>query len=333
MNILIVRLSALGDVVHAIPAAAALRRAFPNARIDWLIEARHRAIVDLVTGVDRIAVVRQSSVGGWTQVLRELREVRYDVAFDFQGLTKSAVLARGSGAARVIGFSLRDLREKVARPFYTSTADAEGGHAILKNLRLLRAFGIEDQQIEFPLEDVDSPALAALRRSTGNARFAVINPGAAWPNKRWPAERYGALAAAIRHRSSLRPIVLWGPGEEDLARAVVASSSSAAEMAPPTGVRDVVAICRAADLFVAGDTGPLHIAMAVRTPTVSLFGPTNPARNGPWSTSDVVVSRADRCGCHIDRRCRQANWCLDDITVAEVSAAVERRLGIGSPRG
>ena len=110
MNILVVRLSALGDVVHAIPAAAALRRAFPLAQIDWLVEARHRAIVDLVTGIDRVVVVRQSTVGGWTRVLRELRAARYDVALDFQGLTKSAVLARGSGATRVAGFSLRDLR-------------------------------------------------------------------------------------------------------------------------------------------------------------------------------------------------------------------------------
>ncbi len=332
MNILIVRLSALGDVVHAIPAAAALRRTFPQARIDWLVEARHRAIVDLVTVVDRVAVVRQSTVGGWTRVLRELRAARYDVALDFQGLTKSAVLARGSGATRVVGFSLRDLREKVARPFYTSAADAEGGHAILKNLRLLQTVGIDDARIEFPLAPIDSPALGVLRRSIGNARFVVINPGAAWPNKRWPGERYGALAAAIRHESALRPIVLWGPGEEELAGAVVAASSGAAELAPPTTVGDIVAISRAAELFVAGDTGPLHLAMAVGTPTVSLFGPTNPVRNGPFSASDLVVSRADRCGCHIDRRCRQATWCLEDISVADVLAAVQQRLAIGSPR-
>jgi heptosyltransferase-1 len=332
MNILIVRLSALGDVVHAIPAAAALRRAFPQARIDWLVEARHRAIVDLVTVVDHVSVVRQSSVGGWTRVLRELRAVRYDVALDFQGLTKSAVLARGSGATRVAGFSLRDLREKIARPFYTSAADAEGGHAIMKNLRLLQTVGIHDSRIEFPIAEADSPALAALRTSIADRRFAVINPGAAWPNKRWPAERYGALAAAIRRDAALIPIVLWGPGEEDLARAVVASSSGAAELAPPTCVRDIVAISRAADLFVAGDTGPLHIAMAVSTPTVSVFGPTDPARNGPWSAGDLVVSRADRCGCHIDRRCRQANWCLDDISVTEVAAAVQKRLAIGTSR-
>src|SRR6478735_7868717 len=188
MNILIVRLSALGDVVHAIPAAAALRRAFPEARIDWLVEARHRDILDLVTVLDRVVVVRQSTLGGWTHVLRELRRAHYDVALDFQGLTKSAVLARGSGAARVLGFSLWHLREKSARPFYTGATEAEGGHAIQKNLRLLRTLGIEDGRIEFPLAPVDSAAFATLRATIGNVPFALINPGAAWPNKRWPAE-------------------------------------------------------------------------------------------------------------------------------------------------
>ena len=332
MNILIVRLSALGDIVHAIPAAAALRRAFPQARIDWLLDARHREIIDLVPVVDRVVALRRPTLSGWTQVLRELRGGRYDVALDFQGLIKSAVLARGSGAARVVGFSLGDLREKTARPFYTDAEPAEGGHAILKNLRLLRTVGIDDLRIEFPLAQVESPALTTLRTSIGQARFAVINPGAAWPNKRWPADRYGALAASIRHDAGLTPVVLWGPGEGSLAQAVVSASSGAAVLAPATTVRDIVAVSRAADLFVAGDTGPLHIAMAVGTPTVSLFGPTNPARNGPWSATELVVSRADRCGCHIDRRCRQANWCLEDISVGEVSRAVERRLALGSPR-
>jgi lipopolysaccharide heptosyltransferase I len=333
MNILIVRLSALGDVVHAIPAAAALRRAFPTARIDWLVEARHRDILDLVTVLDRAVVVRHSTLGGWTRVLRELRATRYDVALDFQGLTKSAVLARGSGAARVYGFALGHLREKAARPFYTAATAAEGGHAIEKNLRLLRTLGIEDDRIEFPLASVDSRALAALRVTIGDGRFAVINPGAAWPNKRWPPERFGALAIAIRDQQALTPVVLWGPGEETLAQAVVNASNGLAVLAPATGIRDIVAISRAADLFIAGDTGPLHIATAVGTPTVSLFGPTNPARNGPFAPGDVVVSRADRCGCHIDRRCHQAHWCLEDIAVSEVSAAVQRRLTVGSVRG
>ncbi len=123
MNILIVRLGALGDVVHAIPAAAALRAAMPGARIDWLVEAKHRPIVDLVTVVDEVVALEGPSIRAWTDVIRRMRQVRYDVAFDFQGLMKSAVLARASGAVRVAGFSIWHLREKGARPFYSETDD------------------------------------------------------------------------------------------------------------------------------------------------------------------------------------------------------------------
>jgi ADP-heptose:LPS heptosyltransferase len=141
MNILIVRLGALGDVVHAVPAAAALREAFPGAGIDWLVDAKHREIVDLVTAIDRTVTLDSPSLSGWTAVLRELRRTAYDVAIDLQGLLKSAVLARGSGATRIIGFSIWHLREKTARPFYSDVLEAEGGHVIAQNLRLLRAIG------------------------------------------------------------------------------------------------------------------------------------------------------------------------------------------------
>lgn len=334
MNILIVRLGALGDVVHAIPAAAALRRAYPGARIDWLVEARHRAIVDLVSSVDRSIVLEHSTLGGWLAVTRALRHTAYDAAVDLQGLLKSAVLARASGARRVIGFSIWHLREKTARPFYSTAAPTESAHVIRKNLQLLRALGVEDDEIAFPLADVRSAALEQLRaRISGDRRLALINPGAAWPNKRWPPEHYGELAAFLREQCGLVPVVLWGPGEEPLADAVVAASSNAAIAAPPTTVVDLVALARAAALVVSGDTGPLHIATAVGTPTVSVFGPTDPDRNGPWTKEDVAVSRYDRCGCHYDRRCHEERWCLADVSVAEVCAAVQRRLATERTRG
>src|SRR5262249_29457703 len=139
MNILIVRLGALGDVVHAVPAAAALRRAYPAARIAWLVEARHRPIADLVTVIERSVLLERATVEGWVAVTRQLRMPPYDLAIDFQGLLKSAVLARASGAARVIGFSIWHLREKTARPFYSAAGEPKGAHVIGKNLELLRA--------------------------------------------------------------------------------------------------------------------------------------------------------------------------------------------------
>jgi heptosyltransferase-1 len=330
MNVLIVRLGAMGDIIHAVPAAAALRRRFPDARIDWLVEAKHRAIVDLVTGIDRIVVLERRTLAGWADVVRIMRQARYDWAFDFQGLLKSAVLARASGAGRVAGFSIWHLREKTARPFYTVTQGDEGGatphHVIRRNLRLLRILGIEDDRVAFPLVEVESAAVDDVRATIGSGRpFAVINPGAAWPNKRWPPSRYGEVASFLRDVRNLPSVVLWGPGEKEMAQAVVEASRGAARIAPATQVRDILALCRAAALVVSGDTGPLHIATAAGTPTVSIFGPTDPERNGPWTSDDVAVSRFSSCKCHYQRRCHESHWCLAAVPPSEVTAAIQQR--------
>jgi ADP-heptose:LPS heptosyltransferase len=135
------------------------------------------------------------------------------------------------------------------------------------------------------------------------------------------------VAAALRERYAIRSAVLWGPGEESLASAVVAASAGAAVAALPTTIPDLFALSQRAALLVSGDTGPLHIAAAVGTPIVALFGPTRSDRNGPWSSADVIISRNETCVCHYERRCRRAQPCIDDITVAEVVSAIDRRLG------
>lgn len=328
MRILIVRLGALGDIVHTIPAAAALRAAMPDARIDWVVDAKHRELVELVTVVDGVLALEGRTLGAWTAALRRLRAVGYDAALDFQGLMKSAVLARASGARRVAGFSIWHLREKTARPFYSEIDDALSGHEhiVRKNLSLLRVLGVEATRVEFPLARATSSAVAAVRAAAGSGEFALINPGAAWPNKRWPAERFGELAAFLREVRGMVPVVLWGPGEQEIARQVVAASSDAAIEAPPTGLSDVLELAREASLMVSGDTGPLHLAAAVQTPVVAIMGPTNPQRNGPWAPDDVTVSRFEACGCRYERRCRREKWCLADVGVAEMTAAIQQRL-------
>lgn len=342
MHILIVRLGALGDIVHAIPAAAALRASLPSARIDWLVDARHRELVELVSVVDRVIALEAPTLAGWTGAVRRLRATRYDVALDLQGLMKSAVLARASGARRVIGFSIWHLREKTARPFYSEVDDSvadsrsvrlqpdssrlQPDHVIHKNLRLLRPLGIDTDRVEFPLRATRSAAVGEVRREIGAGPFALINPGAAWPNKRWPPERFGAVATFLRDVRGLASVVLWGPGESVLAREVVDASSGAAVLAPATFVADLLELSRASALMISGDTGPLHMAAAAATPIVAIFGPTDPRRNGPFSPDDVVVSRYEACGCHYGRRCREAAWCLADVSVAEVTAAVQQRL-------
>jgi lipopolysaccharide heptosyltransferase I len=341
-HFLLIRLGALGDVVHAIPVAAALRRAFPSARIDWLVSAKHREILDLVPVIDRRLVVndRGDGTGGAPLIgsIAELRRQRYDVAIDLQGLLKSAVLARSSGAPRVLGFSSRYLRERLARPFYTEVYHpggagmydpAETTHITRVNLGLLGLLGLSAPALEFPIEPVDSVVARELRDGAGG-RYMLLNPGAAWPNKRWPPSRLGAVARAIYAQHRLPSIVLWGPGEEPLAREVVAASGAAATLSPRTSIADLVALVRGASLMVSGDTGPAHIASALGTPLVGIYGPTRPARNGPWSPYDVTVSRDAVCECHHLRRCRRDTMCLEDIQVDEVLGAIERRLAVES---
>ena len=335
---LLVRLGAFGDIVHAIPVAAALNRAFPSARIDWIVSAKHRELLDLVPIIDRRLVIKdRGDAGGGTSLLAaipELRRSRYDVAFDLQGLLKSAVLARLSGAQRVVGFSSNYLRERLARPFYTDVYDPGGGgmydprersHVVQMNLGLLTTIGVTVGPPEFPIERVDTEIARAMRERAGN-RYALVNPGAAWPNKRWPAARYGAVARAIEERHGLKTIVSWGPGEEGLAQEVVRESSGAALLSPRTSIGDLLALIDGATLMISGDTGPTHLAAALGTPIVGIYGPTRPSRNGPWAPADITISRDSICQCHHLRRCTRERMCLIDVEAAEVLDAVERRL-------
>ena len=333
LQFLIVRLGSLGDIVHGLPVAASLRGSFPDAHLDWLVDARHRAILDLVSILDRRIAVR-ASVRGFFDAMRTLRQRRYDAVLDLQGLWKSAILARASGAARVIGFQSPHLREPGAQMFYSETCGVVSGpHVIQKNLSLLRTLGLDSSKfiVQFPLDVPQSPVVTEVYRRLSIREghpFALLNPGAAWPNKRWPAERFGQLAAAIARRHNLVSAVLWGPGEESLAEAVVACSDGTAVVVPRTSLADLVALTHAARLLIAGDTGPMHIAWAVGTSVVGLFGPTDPMRNGPWASTDVSLSRYADCSCRYQRRCHRASACLPEIRLDEVLQAVDQRLAV-----
>lgn len=333
MRILVVRLGSLGDVIHTVPAVAALRRAIPEARIDWLVEAPHQEIVGLVQAIDARIVLEARTLKAWLNAAATLRSRGYDAAIDFQGLFKSAILARVSGAKRVLGFSMWHLRERGARAFYTESAhaEAEGRHVIRKNLALasLLAPSIDPESslLEFPLADVPSGHVEQLKRTLAGEPYAVLNPGAAWPNKRWPAERFGDVAAFLRARHGLRSVITWGPGEKMLAEAAIARSEGAAVMTPSLGLLDLVALLRHARLMVSGDTGPTHIAGALGVPIVSPFGPTSAARNGPWDPADIVITKFDECECHYQRRCHVPDrWCLGRLPAPELMAAITQRL-------
>ena len=348
MRILVVRLSALGDLVHTLPVVAALRRSLPNAEIDWMVDERFSELVDLVPVVDRTVTLARSGARAWTKtwrVCRELRARRYDVAIDVQGLMKSAVAARLVGPRRLIGFETPHLREAAARWMYSESVAVPSAarHVVSKNLAMVSHLLDDADQTtwEFPLEERDPATVGRVPKQLGlrdGEGFSLLNPGTVWPSKCWDPTRYGLLARRLWEARRLRSVVSWGPGEEARARAVADAASGAAVVLPATGIAGLVRYIRAAAVVVAGDTGPLHLAAAVGTPVVGIYGPSDPLRNGPWRDDDPVVSRYATCQCRMDRQragargvvvrsCTQSSGCLDDVAVDDVFAAVEHRLG------
>jgi lipopolysaccharide heptosyltransferase I len=341
MRVLIVRLGALGDIVHTVPLAAALGRRLPGSAIDWVVEERHAGLLEMVPGLDRRIVLPTASrptLAAWREMRRCLRAVAYDVALDVQGLGKSALAARLSGARRVVGFAMPFLREGWARWLYTETVHpGRPRHVVDRNLGILGALGVTDRDWTFPIRVARSPVVEAPGRRTQVSGCVLINPNAAWATKRWPPERYGRVAAHVARTHGLRCVVIWGPGDEARADAVVAASGGAATLAPPTDLVELASMLQAAALVVSGDTGPLHLAAALGTPVVGLYGPSDPARNGPWAAADEVVSVFSDCACAAGRaargravpmvrRCGAATSCLDALAVDRVCAAVDRRL-------
>lgn len=331
MKALLVRLSAIGDVVHTLPVAAALRqRGFD---VDWVVEPPARPLVEANPAVARAIPAPPARPAGlpraWATA-RGLQRDRHDVALDLQGLWKSAVWARASGARRVIGFAGPWRRERLSEVLLGVRVPLapEPAHVIDKNLALLRALDIEAEgHRQFPLP----PAAEESRRVSGElaqrgwGEFAVLNPGGGWASKLWPPAAFGAVAQGLAARG-ITPVVSWGPGEEGLADAVVAASRSTATRCFPTTLLEYVEVARRSRIVVAADTGPLHLACAVGTPVVGVFGPTDPARNGPFHPEDVTVRRLPLCSpCH-RRRCAIHEGVMAAVPAAEVLSAIDRRL-------
>ncbi len=358
-RLLIVRLSAMGDIIHTLPAAAALRAAFPRATLGWLVEERwaellctlrcprsgarsaQRPLVDRVHTVNLAAWRRAFfSFNTWQQTaagLSELRGVGYDAAIDFQGAVRSALLAKWSGAPMVYGDA--QPRENAASMFYTRNAilPANGTHVIERALALadeVIADGMSPltevvsspgastarMPAEFPRDaDAESVTASLIGERRG---FVILNPGAGWGAKMWPAARFGQVAKELA-KDGLCSLVNYGPGEEELAKAVETGSEGAAR-AISCSVSELIALTRHARLFIGGDTGPMHLAAALKIPVVAIFGPTNPARNGPFGTRSIVLRSASSMTDH--SRHDEPESGLLEIGVGEVVASARKIL-------
>ena len=344
-SLLIVRLSAMGDIIHTLPAAAALRQAFPHATLGWLIEERwaellctlryprsgrrssQRPLVDRVHSVNTAEWRRASfSFNTWQQMavgLSELRGIKYDAVIDFQGAVRSALLARWSGAPIVYGNA--QSRENAASMFYTRNVlvKTRATHVVQEALALAGEViptAMPEAQVEFPVDSDAEKRIAGLTVDVHD--FVILNPGAGWGAKMWPAERYGQVAQELA-KDGLCSLVNYGPGEEDLAGAVEAAGEGAARKIS-CSVSELIALTRRARLFIGGDTGPMHMAAALKIPVVAIFGPTNPARNGPFGTRSVVLRSASSMTDHTRRR--EPEQGLLEITVGDVVAAARKLL-------
>jgi lipopolysaccharide heptosyltransferase I len=328
MNVAIVKLSSIGDVVHALPVAAALKRHRPAARLTWIAEAREATLLEGHPDVDEVLV---ADTRGWRRerpgvramrealgVARALRARAFDVALDLQGLLKSGVLTALTRAPRRIGLAAPFRREWGSGLFTNERVrpPASARHVVEQYLALLHPLGLAQPAVEFRMPgDVAAETVAdEFLASAGikpRDRLVVINPGAGRAGKRWPVERFRALAHGLAAGAGARVVVLWGPGEEPDARAIAADAADAV-VAPPTTLRELTALVRRARLVIAADTGPLHIAAAVGTPCVGLYGPTSGVRNGPYGAGHRVLQSDDgRVG---------------SIPVASVLAAATARL-------
>lgn len=340
VHILIVKLGSIGDIIHTLPSLAAIRRAIPKANISWVVEEnvaemlRGNALIDNLIEVDtksmRGGMVIEEMLLGLGKQIRDLRKFKSDIAIDFQGLWKSATIAKLSGARRRWGFSRDGLREPSSRVLLTDTVEIPlQMNVIRKNLALASgALGFPPtDEIEFPIATKPehiSEAETIIARTGGD--FAILNPGGGWVTKLWHAEKFGRLADRLWEEKGLVSVVAIGPRETDLARTVAASSNSGRTILEQPSLKGFYELAKKARIYVGGDTGPTHIAVAAGAPVVGIFGPTEWWRNGSPFANDLVVERIDidcRFNCH-RRTC--GKWICMDIDTETVFDAVSRRL-------
>ncbi|HEU5323208.1 MAG TPA: lipopolysaccharide heptosyltransferase I [Methylomirabilota bacterium] len=314
-RVAIVKLSSLGDVVHALPVAAALRAARPHARLTWVAERREAAVLHGHPALDEVVAVdtrrwrrarRPREVAAAVREMAALRaglRGRFDVALDLQGLLKSGLLAAATGAPLRIGFAAARCREPLSALLTNRrvTPPATARHAVDHCLALLEPLGVSPGRVEFhvpraPAAEARMEEFFAAAGLKPRTRVVVLNPGAGHPAKRWPVERFRELGGRLVQEVGASVLVAWGPGERAAALAIAGDAGPGGPgpvLAPPTGLDDLVALLARASVVVAGDTGPLHVAAALGVPCVGLYGPTAAARNGPYGPGHHALQSPD----------------------------------------
>ncbi len=325
-RILIVKLSSIGDVVHTLPILSALRKKYPESYIAWVVKKKAADIISNHPHLNKVILYE-----GVRKTAKRLRSLKFDLAIDLQGLFRSGLLTFLSGAKTRLGFSRANSRE-LGYLFLNQrvTPREEDRHVIDKNLSLLRPLGIDTKEKEFiiPVSNKNKEYIAHFLRGEGitpSDLLVALNPGASWPSKLWPVERWAELTDRLTEKLKARIIFLWGPGEKDFVDSIVRITKNSPIISCRTNLKELAVLISKCRLFVGGETGPLHIACALNVPTVALIGPTDSVRNGPYGEGHMVIEKDLPCrGCW-RHECRKLD-CMRLITVDEVFSAVEREL-------
>ena len=333
-RLLAVRLSSLGDLVHTLPVVPALRAAYPDAQLDWLVDKRWSPLMKLVRGIDEV-IPLGPSVSGYLECMGRVRQGRYSCVVDFQGIYRSAILGWASGAKRRIGRDRSCARERGAARFYNERVVPSGRHVAEMSMSLAVQAGAQTMtDMQFPIE-VPRDEAARIHAKLGGegAEYIVLSPGGGWKSKCWPAERFGAVCAEVWRRHGIRSVINIAPGEEDLGQAVVSTALPARPMVYCAALPELVALMAEALVAVGGDTGPLHLAAALGTRVVALFGPTSPERNGPLPRGVVIQNhsaepRNYQRGDYARGRAYSSE--MLSISVDQVLTAVEQEIGRAS---
>jgi lipopolysaccharide heptosyltransferase I len=333
---LVIRLSSIGDIVHALPAVAALGQSFPRAEIHWLVENRYASLlagnpyvhrmIPLDTLSWRGGLPRVSNIQEMVKTLRDLRGIAYEAVVDFQGLWKSAFIALLTGTNVRVGLAEPWLREPSAAILYTERVSAAGRrHVVEESLVLVEHLGARVGFWQFPLPhtpEADQYVDDQLARLEARD-FMIVNPGGGWKAKRWAPENYALL---LRHLESWfrgKVLLTGSPEENELISGILKSAGTKQAFHFPSSVVQFIALARRAKLVLGGDTGPVHLAAAVGTPLVAIHGPTDPARNGPFHKADIALY--NQAPVNHSRRAANASY-IEGISVESVRAAIEERL-------
>ena len=330
-SIVIVKLSSIGDVLHGVPAAVALKRAFPDARIGWAVEGRAADVLAGHPAIDHLFRLPRGWLKSPQAVLAFWKQLRWfdaDVAIDLQGLLKSGVASVLSAAGCRIG-PARPASREAAWLAYTHPVMPVSTHVVDRHCEMLAPLGVQVTADGF---DMPRWPVARLRMENWvsglrlSAPPVILNPGAGWASKRWPAERFAAVARALVRQGGQPAIVVWAGGEErQAAERIVADAHGAAILAPQTTLQDLGELCRLSRLFISGDTGPLHLAAAVGTPCVGLFGPVPADRNGPYGRQHACVEPPESMRPAWEDR-KTDTLAMTGIDVDRVVAAAEQLL-------